>query len=66
MFPPLPSPFPLSANAWFGPDGSLLDPAHIPVSHDKTNGGGKKENACEIDFDVRTGRQRVSALWPVW
>jgi len=34
---------------------SLLDPAHIPVSHDKTEGGGKKENAGEIDFDVRDG-----------
>lgn len=31
---------------------NLLDPAHIPVSHDKTEGGGKKENAGEIKFDV--------------
>lgn len=31
---------------------SLLDPAHIPVSHDKTEGGGKKENAGPMEFKV--------------
>lgn len=57
MFPSFSLPSPFSADGWFGPDGvnSLLDPAHIPVSHDKTEGGGKKENAGEIDFDVRNG-----------
>ena len=24
---------------------NLLDPAHIPISHDATEGGGKRENA---------------------
>ncbi|CAN0492450.1 unnamed protein product, partial [Ectocarpus sp. 12 AP-2014] len=31
---------------------SLLDPAHIPVSHDKTEGGGNKENASPTQFDI--------------
>ena len=26
---------------------NLIDPAHIPISHDATSGGGKRENAQE-------------------
>jgi phenylpropionate dioxygenase-like ring-hydroxylating dioxygenase large terminal subunit len=46
---------------------NLLDPAHIPISHDRTPGGGKRENAqayeMEIDKDSMspqgfTGRYR--------
>lgn len=31
---------------------NLLDPAHIPVSHDRTNGGGKIENAQPIEMKI--------------
>jgi phenylpropionate dioxygenase-like ring-hydroxylating dioxygenase large terminal subunit len=33
---------------------NLLDPAHIPVSHDKTEGGGLKENAQPFDMIIRS------------
>lgn len=41
---------------------SLLDPAHVPVSHDKTQGGGNKENAGEINFDVRNGDKACTGM----
>jgi phenylpropionate dioxygenase-like ring-hydroxylating dioxygenase large terminal subunit len=31
---------------------NLLDPAHIPVSHDGTDGGGKKENAQPLIMNL--------------
>lgn len=31
---------------------NLLDPAHIPVSHDATPGGGKKANAQPLEMEV--------------
>lgn len=31
---------------------NLLDPAHIPVSHDRTPGGGKRENAQPLEMEV--------------
>uniref|UniRef100_A0A7S1TWZ3 Rieske domain-containing protein n=2 Tax=Phaeomonas parva TaxID=124430 RepID=A0A7S1TWZ3_9STRA len=31
---------------------NLSDPAHIPVSHDRTPGGGKRENAQPLEMEV--------------
>jgi len=31
---------------------NLLDPAHIPISHDKTPGGGKRENAQAYEMEI--------------
>jgi phenylpropionate dioxygenase-like ring-hydroxylating dioxygenase large terminal subunit len=31
---------------------NLLDPAHIPISHDRTSGGGKRETAQAYDMHV--------------
>ena len=31
---------------------NLLDPAHIPISHDRTQGGGKREMAQAYDMEV--------------
>ncbi|CAM9295529.1 unnamed protein product, partial [Hapterophycus canaliculatus] len=31
---------------------NLLDPAHVQISHHDSEGGGKKENAGPIDFEV--------------
>lgn len=31
---------------------NLLDPAHIPISHDKTSGGGKRENAQAFEMEI--------------
>ena len=31
---------------------NLVDPAHIPISHDATPGGGKKENACPYVMEM--------------
>lgn len=31
---------------------NLLDPAHIPVSHDRTPGGGQRENAQPLEMEV--------------
>ena len=33
---------------------NLLDPAHIPISHDKTEGGGIKENAQPFNMFIRS------------
>lgn len=52
---------------------NLIDPAHIPISHDRTPGGGKREDAeayqMEIDEDSIssegfTGRYRVESKAP--
>lgn len=32
---------------------SLLDPAHVPISHDGTRAGGNREDAAPIGFEVR-------------
>jgi phenylpropionate dioxygenase-like ring-hydroxylating dioxygenase large terminal subunit len=34
---------------------NLLDPAHIPVSHDRTPGGGKREDAQPLAMEVDAG-----------
>jgi phenylpropionate dioxygenase-like ring-hydroxylating dioxygenase large terminal subunit len=31
---------------------NLLDPAHIPVSHHATEGGGNRKNARPLNFEV--------------
>lgn len=31
---------------------NLLDPAHVPVSHDRTEGGGKRENAQPFEMEL--------------
>jgi Pheophorbide a oxygenase len=33
---------------------NLLDPAHIPISHHATEGGGDKKNAKPLHFDIDT------------
>lgn len=33
-------------------NASLLDPAHIPISHHATQGGGDRKNAVPINFEV--------------
>ena len=34
---------------------NLLDPAHIPISHDRTPGGGKRENAQAYEMEIDEG-----------
>ncbi|CAE8632705.1 unnamed protein product [Polarella glacialis] len=50
---------------------NLIDPAHIPISHDATPGGGKRENAQALEMQVDassvgvsgfTGRYRATRL----
>lgn len=52
---------------------NLIDPAHIPISHDRTPGGGKRENAEPYEMVVDptsmnsqgfTGRYRVESKMP--
>ena len=38
---------------------NLLDPAHIPISHDRTQGGGKRENAQA--FKMTIDKSSISA-----
>ena len=43
---------------------NLLDPAHIPVSHDRTNGGGLKENAQALDIILKSNTDIRTAAFP--
>jgi phenylpropionate dioxygenase-like ring-hydroxylating dioxygenase large terminal subunit len=41
---------------------NLLDPAHIPISHHATEGGGDKKNAKPLHFDIDTASIRTQGF----
>ncbi|KAL9178890.1 hypothetical protein ACHAXT_011863 [Thalassiosira profunda] len=41
---------------------NLIDPAHIPISHDATPGGGKRENAQAYEMIVDAGSMSTSGF----
>lgn len=41
---------------------NLIDPAHIPISHDATPGGGKRENAQAYEMIVDGGSMNTSGF----
>ncbi|XAR71475.1 Pheophorbide a oxygenase [Bertholletia excelsa] len=42
---------------------NLMDPAHIPISHDRTDGSAKREDAQPLLFEVKERTDRGFAGW---
>uniref|UniRef100_A0A803MA25 Uncharacterized protein n=1 Tax=Chenopodium quinoa TaxID=63459 RepID=A0A803MA25_CHEQI len=42
---------------------NLMDPAHIPISHDRTDWTAKRENAKPLPFEVTERTERGFAGW---